>query len=71
MAFIGLFAVMTIAICAVIFLGVASIIIGTILIKRTGHKKLGMVIRILGYIILIPTIVITVIMIVIMKGKLS
>ncbi len=71
MAFIGLFAVMVIAFCVVIFLGVAPILTGTILIKRTGHKKLGIVIRILGYIILIPTIVITVIMIVIMKGGLS
>ena len=57
-----------IAFCAVIFLGVAPILTGTILIKRTKHKKLGIVIRILGYIILIPTILITVIMIVIMKG---
>lgn len=71
MAFIGLYGVMVISFFLIISLGVAPIIIGTILIKRTEHKKIGIFLRILGYIILIPTIIITTIMVIIMKGEIS
>ncbi len=60
MAFISLLAAMTVALlaaAAVLFGGVLSIIIGTILIHKTKYKKTGTVLRIIGYIILIPAIV--------------
>ncbi len=60
MAFISLLAAMTVvllAASAVLFGGVLSIIIGTVLIHKTKYKKAGTALRIIGYIILIPAIV--------------
>lgn len=67
MAFIGLLGVMVTALVIVLFLGVAPIIIGSVLIKRTERKRLGIFFKILGYFILIPTIIITIILVIIMK----
>ncbi len=62
MAFIGLLFVLLIAAAIVLIIGIAPIIVGTVLYNKTEHKKLGIVFRILGYITLIPSIVIGVLM---------
>lgn len=56
MAFIGLFFVSVIAIVAVFIFGTAMIIGGTILYKKTNHKKIGFAMKILGYLIVIPLV---------------
>lgn len=43
-------------IAAVIILGILLIIIGTILYHKTSHKRLGVALRIFGYIFLIPSL---------------
>ncbi len=57
MAFIGVLLVL-IGIAAVFggifFLGVVPIIVGTILIKKTKYHKIGVTLRIFGYIVIIP-----------------
>lgn len=61
MAFAGLFGILIIAaiiLLSVIFTGVALIIAGTVLIRKTERKKLGTTLRILGYILALPTVVI-------------
>lgn len=62
MAFIGLLLVLVIAALIVLIMGIAPIIIGTVLYNKTKHKKIGIVLRILGYITLIPSIVVGVLM---------
>lgn len=61
MAFAGLFGILIIAaiiLLSVIFTGVVLIIAGTVLIRKTERKKLGTTLRILGYILALPTVVI-------------
>ncbi len=66
MAFIGLLFVLLIAVVIVLIIGIVPIIVGTVLYNKTEHKKIGIVFRILGYITLIPSIVIVVLMVIIM-----
>lgn len=64
MAFIGLLVViagMAALLLGVLFFGIALMIVGTILHKKTKYKKLGVTLRIFGYIVFIPTLVITII----------
>lgn len=70
MAFIGLLLVLLIAVAIVLIIGIVPIIVGTILYNKTKHKKLGIVLRIFGYITLIPSIVVGALMAYIMFGKL-
>ena len=68
MAFAGLFGILIIAaiiLLSVIFTGVALIIAGTVLIRKTERKKLGTTLRILGYILALPTVVIAAIVFVV------
>ena len=61
MAFIGLagvLLVLAIAAGALLFGAFAAIVIGTILVNCTEHKKLGRVLRILGITVFIPIIII-------------
>ena len=61
MAFAGLFGILIIAaiiLLSVIFTGVALIIAGTVRIRKTERKKLGTTLRLLGYILAFPTVVI-------------
>ena len=69
MAFIGLLFVLLIAVVIVLLIGIAPIIVGTVLYNKTEHKKVGVVLRIIGYITLIPSIVISVLMAIIMFHK--
>ena len=62
MAFIGLLFVLFIAVVIILTIVIAPIIFGTVLYKKTEHKKTGIVLRILGYITLIPSVVIGVLM---------
>ena len=66
MAFIGSLFVLLIAVVIVLLIGIAPIIVGTVLYNKTEHKKVGVVLRIIGYITLIPSIVISVLMAIIM-----
>ncbi|MBE6862319.1 MAG: hypothetical protein E7497_05410 [Ruminococcus sp.] len=63
MAFIGLLLVMLGAAVAVLIIGITPIIVGTILYKKTKHKKLGLTLRIFGYIMLIPVFAVGIIII--------
>ncbi len=61
MAFIGLagvFLLLAIAAGTLLIAAFAAIVIGTILVKRTEHKKLGKTVRILGITVFIPIIII-------------
>lgn len=58
MAFIGLLAVMLTAAVIILAMGVAPIIAGTVLYRKTAHKRLGLALRIVGYCLLIPSLVI-------------
>ena len=61
MAFIGLVGVLlflVIAAGALLLAALGAIIIGTVLVKRTEHKKLGRAIRILGITVFIPIVII-------------
>ncbi len=69
MAFIGLLFVLLIAAVIILIIGIVPIIIGTVLYNKTEHKKIGIVFRILGYITLIPSIIIGVLMAIIMFRK--
>ena len=69
MAFIGSLFVLLIAVVIVLLIGIAPIIVGTVLYNKTEHKKVGVVLRIIGYITLIPSIVISVLMAIIMFHK--
>lgn len=69
MAFIGLLFVLLIAVVIVLIIGIAPIIVGTVLYNKTEHKKTGIVLRILGYITLIPSVVIGVLMAIVMFRK--
>lgn len=60
MAFISLVLVFLVAIAIILIVGIVPIVIGTILYHKTSHKKLGIALRVFGYIILIPVIVIAV-----------
>lgn len=67
MAFIGLFMVMIAVFFIVLILGIMPILVGTYLIKRTNRKKLGIFLRIIGYIITIPIILIVIMLAIIIK----
>ena len=69
MAFIGLLFVLFIAVVIILTIGIAPIIFGTVLYKKTEHKKTGIVLRILGYITLIPSVVTGVLMAIVMFRK--
>ena len=69
LAFIGSLFVLLIAVVIVLLIGIAPIIVGTVLYNKTEHKKVGVVLRIIGYITLIPSIVISVLMAIIMFHK--
>ena len=59
MAFIGvslLLIFLLAAIGAAVIAGAVLIIIGTKLIKKPERKKLGVTLRIVGYVVLIPTV---------------
>ena len=66
MAFVVDRFVLFIAVVIVLIIGVAPIIAGTVLYNKTEHKKAGIVLRILGYITLIPSVVIGVLMAIVM-----
>lgn len=53
MAFISMIFVYFIGFCILLGLGIAPIIAGTILYHKTERKKLGIALRILGYVMLI------------------
>lgn len=57
MAFIGLTYVSILYIVIVLILGLAPFIIGTVLYRKTEHKKLGIGLRIFGYIVMIPSLI--------------
>lgn len=57
MAFMGIFLFFAAVVLIILFLGAALIIIGTILYKKTDHKKLGIALRIFGYVVIVPVIV--------------
>ncbi len=69
MAFIGSLFVLLIAVVIVLLIGIAPIFVRTVLYNKTEHKKVGVVLRIIGYITLIPSIVISVLMAIIMFHK--
>lgn len=57
MAFLGVllsFALIAVLFGFVLFISIAPIIIGTIVIKKTQRKKLGVALRIYGYLAFIP-----------------
>lgn len=56
MAFIGLLAVIITAALLIFTIGVAPILIGTALFRNTKHKRLGIALRIVGYILLLPSL---------------
>ncbi len=62
MAFIGLLFTIILALAiillTVLVLGVAPIVIGTVICCKTVHKVVGLVFKIIGFVILIPAIVI-------------
>ncbi|MBR1530286.1 MAG: hypothetical protein IJ642_13455 [Oscillospiraceae bacterium] len=57
MAFISMIFVYFIGFCILLGLGIAPIIAGTILYHKTERKKLGIALRILGYVMLIPMLI--------------
>lgn len=57
MAFIGLLAVMVTAVVMIFLIGVAPILLGTVLYRNTTHKRLGLALRVIGYILLIPSLI--------------
>lgn len=63
MAFIGLMYVSILYIVIVLILGLAPFIIGTVLYRKTEHKKLGIGLRIFGYIVMLPSLILDVMMI--------
>ena len=66
MAFMGVLLVIIVIVSAlgvVFFLGMLPIIVGTILIKKTTHKRMGVVLRIFGYIVILPILTFSIIMI--------
>ena len=65
MAFIGLFVVNIALIALILFLGIMPIVIGTILIHKTKYKKVGIALRIFGYVVLVPLALTAIIFIVI------
>ena len=69
MAFIGLIFASLTAVVIISAAGIMPIFIGTVLYRQTGHKKLGIVFRIIGYIMLIPSIGIGTVMAVLMFLK--
>ena len=69
MAFIGLLFVLFIAAVIILTIGIAPIVVGTVLYNKTEHKKAGIALRILGYITLIPSVVIGVLMAIVMFRK--
>ena len=59
MAFIGvslLLIILLAALGAAVIAGAVLIIIGTKLMKKPERKKLGVTLRIVGYVVLIPTV---------------
>lgn len=64
MAFMGIIAVFIAVVMICLVIGTLLIIIGTILINKMKYKKSGTVLRILGYTILIPPMVIILIMVI-------
>ena len=69
MAFIGLLLVISAAVIIVLIIGISPIVIGTILYNKTKHKKLGIFLRIFGYIVLLPIIIGGILIAVIMHSK--
>ena len=64
MAFVGLIGIM-IGLWIVAFsVSVMSIIIGTLLKNKTKHKVLGTVLRIIGFVLIIPVVLIAIMFIV-------
>ncbi len=63
MAFIGIFVLFLILLAAMlatfVIFGVLPIVIGTHLYKKTEHKKAGVVLRIMGYFFIFPSLVIS------------
>ncbi len=68
MAFIGLLGVMIVLWIAVLGICATAIIIGTILKKKTNHQVLGTTLRIIGFVLLIPVLVLSVILLLILTG---
>ncbi len=66
MAFIGVllvFLIIFVSIAIVLAIGIAPVVIGTILYNKTDHKKSGIVLKIFGYILLIPSLAFAALMI--------
>jgi len=61
MAFISMIFVYFIGFCILLGLGIVPVIVGTILYHKTERKKLGIALRIFGYVILIPILIICII----------
>ncbi len=66
MAFIGLLAVDIAIVMLVIFGGIVPIVAGTLLYRKTNRKKLGIALRIIGYVILIPIVLVIGTMVILM-----
>lgn len=59
MAFMGIVLIFLAVIVMVLFFGIGSYVGGTILYHKTSHKKLGLALRIVGYLFIVPLIVIS------------
>ncbi len=60
MAFIGIFAMLGVFIFiyfALLFMAIVSLVVGIILGKKTRFKKTGLLLRILGYLVIIPDLI--------------
>ncbi len=67
MAFIGaagIFAILLAILCFVIVFDIAMIIIGTILVKKNKYKKLGTGMRIIGFTVIMPVIIVIIVAII-------
>ena len=64
MAFIGLLGVMFVLFIAIFAITIFSIIIGTVLKKKTKHIVLGTTLRIIGFVLIVPVVILAVMFII-------
>ena len=58
MAFMGIVLMFLVMVVIVLIVGVAPVVVGTFLYHKTKHKKLGVALRIFGYIVILPIIIV-------------
>ncbi len=58
MAFMGIVLMFWAMIVIVLIVGVVPIVVGTFLYYKTKHKKSGIALRIFGYIVILPIIIV-------------